>query len=244
KPTPTITGPQSICAGSSVPITAGGGTTYSWTPAAGLNSTTAANVTASPAATTMYTVTVSNGACSSTDSVKVTVNPLPTGVACCSTTISAGSSTNLTITPTTVGDSYNWTPGTGLSCVTCPNPVASPLVTTTYMVTITNSTGCSKQDTVIITVDEKCGELFIPDAFSPNGDKENDVLMVHYGCIQAIDFVIYDRWGNKVFETTDPAKGWDGTYNGQIMNSGVFVYYVNVLTYSGTNITQKGNITL
>jgi len=243
-PSPTISGPQTICAGESVPLTAGGGGTYAWTPAAGLSSTVAFNPTASPATTTYYTVTVSNGPCSAKDSVKVTVNPGPTGVACCGGTIVSGSSTTLAVTPASAGNTYNWSPGTALSCVTCPDPVASPTVTTTYIVTITDSNGCSKSDTLVINVEEDCGQFFLPDAFSPNGDKENDVLLVRYGCIQAIDFVIYDRWGNKVFESTDPTIGWDGKYNGQLMNSGVYVYYVNILTLQGTNLVQKGNITL
>jgi len=85
----------------------------------------------------------------------------------------------------------------------------------------------------------------VPTAFSPNGDRENDLECVYGGCVKVIDFVIYDRWGNKVFETNDPNNVcWDGKYKGTLMNTGVFVYYLQVEQSNGNKVTQKGNITL
>jgi gliding motility-associated-like protein len=67
---------------------------------------------------------------------------------------------------------------------------------------------------------------------------------VYGNCIQSLDLIIYDRWGNKVFETTDQKVCWDGTYRGTMMNTGVFVYQLQAITTSGDKVVKKGNITL
>ncbi|HTA82950.1 MAG TPA: gliding motility-associated C-terminal domain-containing protein [Bacteroidia bacterium] len=247
-PVPTANAsPQTICAGTTSSLSATGGLTYSWAPAGSVNPSTGANVTATPLTTTVYTVTVSNGSCSATDSVKVTVTPAPTGVACCNETVVNGQSIVLTITPAASGNTYVWTPASGLTCTSCADPSATPTVTTTYYVDITDSEGCSKRDSVIITVQENCGQIFIPKAFSPNGDHQNDVLYVHGDCIKSMDFIVFDRWGNKIFESNepnDPSKGWDGKFNGLPMDAGTYVYYLTGQTIYNNSFTQKGNVTL
>ena len=94
--------------------------------------------------------------------------------------------------------------------------------------------------------------FFIPTAFSPNKDDNNDKLYVRGNCIKSITFKVYDRWGNKVFETDDINIGWDGstffttisTINGQELNSGIYVYFVEATLLDGTKETRKGNISL
>lgn len=246
KPVPDITGPSSICVGEPVTLNATGGTSYAWTPSSGLSCTNCPNPTATPPSTTVYTVTVSNGTCSAKDSVKLVVNAPPTGTACCSETIILGDS--VSIHAASGGNvTYSWAPSSGLSCTTCANPIANPTVTTTYTVTMTDTTdGCQVIDTVRITVNENCGQVFVPDAFSPNGDGQNDILYVRGSCIKTLEFSVYDRWGNKVFETTDKSIGWDGKYRGQPMNTGTYVYYLNAITDQTPEqtITRKGNVTL
>lgn len=83
-------------------------------------------------------------------------------------------------------------------------------------------------------------DLFVPNVFSPNGDGENDLFQARGTNVRNFRMVIYDRWGNKVFESDDIMKGWDGTYRGVKMNSAVFVYYV----MSGEEVVNKGNVTL
>jgi gliding motility-associated-like protein len=109
---------------------------------------------------------------------------------------------------------------------------------------VADTSGCKDSACVTITVELPCGEVFVPDAFSPNGDGHNDVECVYGKCIATLYFVIYDRWGNKVFETNDQNQCWDGTYDGKLMNTGEFVYYLNYTLNSGSKVSQKGNITL
>ncbi len=167
------------------------------------------------------------------------------------TTINAGDTVLLNAT-VMAGYSYSWSPVSGLSCTTCPNPAAIPANTITYVLTADNGSGCTVTDSITITINPKqdtttqvvCGEVFVPNAFSPNGDEENEILYVRGNCIKTLTFEIYDRWGNKVFETPDPSKGWDGTYKGETMNSGVFVYHLKAILQNGNTIIRKGNISL
>ena len=139
-----------ICAGQSVTLNASGGSSYSWSPAAGLSSTTVANPTASPAASTIYTVTVTNAAgCSSTAQVTVQVRATPSLTVSPNTTICAGSSTTLSVSG---AQNYTWSPSTGLNNPRSATPIASPATTTTYTVTGDNG-NCSATATVTVTVE-------------------------------------------------------------------------------------------
>jgi len=95
-------------------------------------------------------------------------------------------------------------------------------------------------------LDNPCGppDIFVPNAFSPNGDNNNDVLRVRGQYIKAMLFRVYDRWGQKVYETRDQSKGWDGTFKGQQLDPAVFVYYLEAECIFGKQYKTKGNVTL
>jgi len=161
-------------------------------------------------------------------------------------TIYNSQSTGIHVTHIT-GASYSWSPPNGLSSSTVPDPTASPTVTTTYIITIEDVYGCAIYDTVTIYVLEvNCDEhgIYVPNAFTPNGDNNNDILYVRSNVISKIYFTIYDRWGEKVFETSDINKGWDGTFRGKPCDPGVFVYYLEVTCIDDQKNLRKGNITL
>jgi gliding motility-associated-like protein len=86
--------------------------------------------------------------------------------------------------------------------------------------------------------------LFVPNVFTPNGDGRNDILMVFSNSITTMNFRIYNQWGNEVFVSTDPRKGWDGTINGQPQPVGVYVYVLRVRLFDGTELQKKGSISL
>lgn len=144
---------------------------------------------------------------------------------------------------------YTWTPfdaASGpLSCSVCPSPIAGPMISTTnYIVTGYNSKKCRYNDTVTVCVLDDCGEMFVPNAFSPNADLVNDVLYVRGKCLANFTFQIFNRWGEKVFESSNQLSGWDGTFNGEPMNTGVFVYRLQGTTLNNEAFNMKGNITL
>jgi len=145
---------------------------------------------------------------------------------------------------------YEWTPTDGLSCTDCPNPVASPVNTTTYIVTITDEDGCTATDQITINV-VKNRPIYIPNAFSPNFDGTNDFFTVYGGpaaaSIQALR--VYNRWGALVFEAKDiplnePTLGWDGVFRGKVMNTGVFAFYTYIEFIDGEVVLYEGDLTL
>ncbi len=148
------------------------------------------------------------------------------------------------------GYTYQWSPGTGL---TNPNGAitnASPPETTTYTISIIDQDingSCVLTDTVTIKVFEfVCGfpVSFLPNAFTPNGDGANDLLYVRGPYVESIHLAIYDRWGEKVFETFDKEIPWDGTYEGRELDPAVYVYHLTLNCIDGQETFEKGNITL
>jgi gliding motility-associated-like protein len=142
--------------------------------------------------------------------------------------------------------SYQWSPPVGLSCTNCPNPYASPLQSTTYTVNGTALNGCQSNASVTITIDIRCNELFVPSIFSPNniGPALNEQLCVFSNCIAEMDFAIYNRWGQLIFQTNDPQKCWNGTHDGKEATSGVYAYRLYVKQLNGIIINKSGNVTL
>lgn len=95
-------------------------------------------------------------------------------------------------------------------------------------------------------IPKECGELEVPNAFSPNGDGRSDLFILHgwEDCVSSFSFLVFDRWGEKVFETEDTTEGWDGNYKGKQLNPAVFVYYINAKSITGDKINRRGNISL
>ena len=142
---------------------------------------------------------------------------------------------------------YNWTPAQYLVSPHNAQTLAFPQNSTIYTVTVTDSYGCAKSDTTRIHVNKlTCDEpyIFIPNAFTPNGDGNNDVLYVRGALIDKMLLRIYDRWGTLVFESTHVENGWDGKYKGQICQPGVYDYYLEITCIGNKTYFKKGNITL
>ena len=174
----------------------------------------------------------------------ITVFPKPLAVITAAEyTIQKGSSTQLTATG---GSTFQWSPATSLSCADCDGPVASPQQTTLYCVEVADSNNCIDSACITIEVVTPCSDLTVPTAFSPNGDGYNDKFYLQgwNSCIIEFSFMIFDRWGEKVFQANDGNQSWDGTFNGKAMDPAVFVYYLNATLNNGEKVTKKGNITL
>lgn len=152
------------------------------------------------------------------------------------------------------GVSYHWSPTTGLSNPNAAQTYASPTVTATYTLSVVNdsmkSCGCPDSlttDSVTVSVnncsDNEASSVFVPDAFSPNANV-NNILYVRSSSIVSMTFIVFDRWGNKIFESQNPNKGWDGTFNGTPMNTGTYIWELKATLQDGTSIEKKGNVTL
>jgi gliding motility-associated-like protein len=315
---------DTICITQSAQLNASGGTTYSWNPAASLSNAGIPNPLATPAASTVYYVTVTGAnSCRSKDSISIRVNPLPVfsvsadASTCVNGKAQLGASggdsflwspaslldnavvsnpiamavssntlftviirdnvCNLQQTLSTMvrtdlippainasklndidcvfpasqlnvsgADTYSWSPATGLSGTNIPNPLAQPAASTQYTVEgVNNFTNCKSTDTITVLVKTPAPPAaYIPNSFTPNGDGNNDCFRVlDFGTIKTREIIIYNRWGNLVFQTKNAAECWDGYYKGQPAEAGNYVYYIKVLNDCGEEI-KKGNLLL
>jgi gliding motility-associated-like protein len=144
-------------------------------------------------------------------------------------------------------DKYLWEPSTGLNDATINNPLITEL-TNDIIYVVTGTTGnCTAIDSIKIGF-ENCGDIFIPNAFSPNGDGSNDEFRVQGNNIFDFNLKIYNRWGALIFETSQIEIGWDGKYNGKEVNSGVYVWVLNAKDKNGQiidfNHKNSGNLSL
>ncbi len=164
------------------------------------------------------------------------------------TTINIGESTTLGFTLTGNAGNYTsiWSPASTLSCIDCVYPVSAPNVTTLYQIEIRNDVGCIAIDTVTVLVIPDYS-IFVPNAFTPNNDGNNDVFRL-FGNIKTIaylDIQIFNRIGEKVFESQDHNFGWDGTYKGVLQNPSVFIWQMKLTFLDGhREELRKGSVTL
>lgn len=161
-------------------------------------------------------------------------------------TIYQGQSVSITST-VYPGGVYQWSPPIGLNNINISNPVATPDQSIVYVVQFADSNGCPNADTVRIFIKETTciePEIFVPNAFSPNDDGSNDILYVRGNTIRELLLRIYNRWGEKVFETNNPASGWNGVYKGAKVQPGVYDYYLEATCVNNEKFFKKGNITV
>ena len=239
-----------ICANGSFNLSASGAVTYKWTPAGSLSNDTLPNPVATPKLTTNYRVVGYDAHHCFTDTgyVKVTVNPNPTLKLGPDLTLSTG--TIVPLNPVVTNGpitSWSWTPPDHLSCDDCPEPVATVKNDISYTARIQNIYGCEAVDTIRINTFCEGSQVFIPNAFTPDGDGVNDILMVRAKGVQVVkSFRIFSRWGELLFERTNfppntPAYGWDGKIRGKTGAPEVYVYTAEVTCDNLQTYTYKGN---
>ncbi len=249
-PNPTVIAGanQIICEGRNALLYAIGANTYTWSPNAGIvdihDSTT--NVYPQGSGVFIYTITgTSSNNCTGSNTLQVTVNPLPTVYAGEDTTI------NIDNTVTLFGTGNNYvqlgfvsaSDGTPLSCNYCPTVTVNPQNNTCYTLEAISPFGCKNTDVVCITV-TKDWNVYIPNAFTPDGDKLNEVFIPVGYAISEIKLTIFDRWGHVVFKSNDTVIGWDGTKNGKVCEQGVYVYQAEITAMSGEKVIKTGHVTL
>ncbi len=148
--------------------------------------------------------------------------------------------------------SYAWAPQQGLSCVNCPNPLASPSETTTYTLFLQNEQGCDATDSLRLHVRPLEPEVYAPNVFSPDDNGQNDFFTLFgkdESSLQIERLMIYDRWGALLFEAqsiplNDERLGWDGMARGQKMLPGVYVWLAEIRLANGSFLLKSGDVTL
>ena len=230
----------SLCSGSSATLIAAGSTSYTWNTGATTNS-----LVVSPTTNTSYTVSGSSSGCSGTNTVQVIVLPTPTLSISHDTTITKGSEAQLNANSN--GDVI-WIPASQLSCTNCYSTKATPDVSTNYCA-ISSLGTCTVEMCVQVNVETICKDnaaYNTPTAFTPNNDGLNDEFCLKgwNECVTSFYIAIYDRWGEKIYDSFDPTFCWDGKFQGKPLDPAVFVYYIKAEIENVGSITKKGNITL
>jgi gliding motility-associated-like protein len=251
---------NTICFGKSDTLSASGGVIYEWSPLTYLsgNITGPDPIVNAPQKTTTYTLYVRDAAgCRSLLPSTVTVNVTPPLLVIVNPIDTIGYfGDSIRIKANSIGTSYTWTPTVGLS-----NPnIQSPLVFVTtdriYKVTATTAAGCSGEGLFKLRA-YKGPDIYVPTAFTPNGDGLNDRVRPFSVGIEKLNyFRIFDRWGQLMYEYKGEKRGpvvysmleskigWDGTFKGLELNTGTFVWLAEGVTKQGKIVFRKGSITL
>ncbi len=232
-----------LCFGKSAQLLATGGIYYQWTPSAFLSSANIPNpAVIRPTVTTQYIVAVRDTVgCPKPafDTVVVNVDPYILADAGPSdTTVVLGEPLNLNGTG---GVGYLWQPAIYLNNPLIANPVALLENDITYKLTVTSKAGCQNTDTIHIKLFKVPPSFYVPTAFTPNNDNNNEVLKPILLGMRSLDyFRVYDRWGKLIFYTKTKGKGWDGRLNGNPQDPGTYVWVAQGATFTGEIILRKG----
>ncbi|HEU4552773.1 MAG TPA: PKD domain-containing protein [Chitinophaga sp.] len=233
-----------ICYGDKVTLRATGGSSYIWTPADVLSAPTRSVTVASPLTTTDFIVTVTDVlGCPKpvNDTVKINVTPPVPAFAGNDTILIKDQPFRLHATG---GARYAWSPVDGLSDPDIDTPLTLINHDITYTVTVYTEEGCFATDDIhlrfIVGPD-----IYVPNAFSPNGDGQNDIFRpLPVGIVHMDFFRVFDRWGKSMYSNTEYLKGWDGTVNGHPAAVGTYVWVVQGQDIHGNTLLRKGTVTL
>jgi gliding motility-associated-like protein len=199
---------------------------------------------------TVSLITATNFGCADTTSKQITINPLPVIKGPKLITTPLGFPVTIPFTYSSDVVTYSWAPAANLDCATCPNPVATLLLSTQYIVTVTDSNSCRATDSVFIKTVCTTDNIFMPNTFSPNGDGVNDVFYPRGKSLYNVQsLTVFNRWGQMVFQRRDfPANaqdmGWDGNFNGHPAPSDAYVYIVEVICENAQVVAIHGSVTL
>jgi gliding motility-associated-like protein len=224
------------------------GSSFNWSPGATLSSTSILNPIAFPKRTTSYILSAFDTlGCPKPgrDTVLITVLPKMNPFAGRDTAVVVGEELQFNASG---GVSYLWTPPTGLSSATIANPIGSytgEFDSIRYKLYVRNEANCLDSATVLVKIFKTSAYVFVPSAFTPNGDGLNDILApIAVGIRQIEYFRIFNRWGQLVFSTTVNGRGWDGKISGSPQGTNTFVWICSAIDYTGKRLFLKGTSTL
>lgn len=196
------------------------------------------NATYSTGQTGIYRVQVTDkNGCKNADTVSIIAyKPVPQNFLDASVAICAGRNNELQAIG--VWMSYLWSNNANGSSITITSPGD-------YWLEVSNAEGCTARDTIKVIAKDCINSIYFPNAFTPNNDARNDIYKpTVMGVLKRMGLTIYNRFGEKVFESTDPLKGWDGTYKGRLLDTDTFVWYCSYQFVGGQVIREKGTIVL
>lgn len=224
------------------------GNSFVWSPALYLNNPQSLTPVARPPATQQYILSVfDTKGCPKPgqDTVVVTVLSEVVAFAGRDTTVVVGQPLQLNASG---GVTYAWSPSTGLSSTTIPDPIATYNLGTTqvrYQLIAKDAAQCADTAYVTVRIFQTAPSVFVPTGFTPNGDGKNDnIKPILAGIKELRYFRIFNRWGQLVFETQQEGAAWDGRINGQLQGTHVYAWTASAIDYLGQPYFAKGLVTL
>jgi gliding motility-associated-like protein len=217
-----------ICSGDSVLLTASGGTTYLWTPTFGLTTPSNATTYAKPLSTTTYTAIVKDGAaCIDSASIEIVVVQKPIAFAGDDIVLIKGQTATLNGFIEAANARYFWTPLDFLTNANSLTPITSTPKNIAYYLNAASIAGCGTVvDTVLVRV---YNDLYIPNTFTPNGDGKNDVWKIDaLAAYPLAKLIVYNRYGEAVFQSPSVYQYWNGTYKGKPVPMGAYTYVIDL----------------
>lgn len=234
-----------ICKGDSVQLFAYGGYKFTWTPNVSISDTSIANPLVAPDSDMTYVVAILQGECdfAATLPVSVKVNPRPKAVVSHINDIGCDKvSVQLAASG---GIDYYWFPIGELSNPNIPNPIATPKKETNFTVRVSNEYGCTDTASIFVDAVDAKRMIKLANAFTPNGDGLNDCYEIKIPFpVLSYDFNIFNRWGNKVFHTSNTSDCWNGQYNGKLQDLGTFYYTYRIKSDVCGELHGEGSIHL
>lgn len=228
-----------VCPGEPVVLFATGGLTYSWSPTTALSDPDSSITIADPLSPITYTVTATNAiGCEGT--ATATIDHFP------QSHVNAGHDTGIDYGESTQLFAYGsgamvWSPAISLTCDSCVAPVASPEHSTTYTVEMTDIHGCKVTDEVTVFVN---GTLYVPNTFTPDGDGLNDGFFAFATEIAEFRLLVFNRWGEEIYASTQLGQPWDGTYGGVESPIDTYVWRIDLKELNGKKRTVYGHVNL
>jgi gliding motility-associated-like protein len=239
-----------ICFGKPAQLNGSGGSQFQWSPESYLNDAQIRNpvVTQLPSTITYNLEVTDTKGCTSLHSSQVTVAVTPPAQVFAGNDTSILINQSLQLNATDINSTgfstYTWSPDIGLNNPFVKDPVAFITKDIIYTVVASTPEGCEGIDSISIKMFQ-ASDIFVPNAFTPNHDGLNDILKaVPLGIKEFKYFVVYNRWGQKIFFTADPSKGWDGTFHSEPQGQDIYVWESAGIDYSGKAVKRKGTVTL
>jgi len=230
-----------ICPGTVFQYEVTGADSFVWIPSAGLSDPGIGNPIAAPLTSMDYTLYGYRLGC--VDSQLIHLSVYPEAMVFLPDSVRIWSGESYQMDPQGNCLYFQWFPPSGLTAADISNPIASPEVRTRYFVQGTSEYGCEAIDSIDVLVEMEA-VLDVPNAFTPGNGPNPTFKILRRGEAQLQRFTIFNRWGVKVFETSNIDEGWDGSLNGTAQPMGVYIYHIEATTKSGTPFVKQGNVTL
>ncbi len=236
---PASTPDTTVCIGDRLELFTNGGESYYWLNTSLANNANDSSIILYPERANKYISQITKGNCVDYDTIKIEVFPKPSQTFENEYTIDFTDVVSVSLNP---DFQYDWTPYNFLDCNKCSEVNITPDQDMKYYFTYSDSESCKITDSILINV---IFPIYIPNAFTPNGDGDNDLFNAKSEILEKFELLVYNRWGNLIFKTNSLNNSWDGTIDGEPQGQDVYVYKLSYMfRHTKRRKIKVGTVTL